>query len=105
MKVTLDELGVALADVNMQTYVDAALLSLSDMHVANAITIDVIRASLLKMAVADRPAITWIFYGKEVHFDNDLRSHDAWNDPRSDIHGAALSDIIAAKPWKASQES
>lgn len=97
MRVIFDELGVALADVAAQSYVDSKLTSMANIHVSNAMTIDVLRATLVKMPIASRPEITWIFYGKEVHFDNDLRSHDAWHDSRSNVHDAALSDLIFVK--------
>jgi hypothetical protein len=94
MKVTLDETGITLADVAMQSYIDHKLSSNADIHVSNALVVDLLRATLYKMDPANRPDITWIFYGKEVHFDNNLRSNDAWNDPRTDIHSQALSDLL-----------
>ena len=45
---------------------------------SNVLTLEILRAALHEMPIDERPPITWIVYGKEVFFDKDLKSHDAF---------------------------
>ena len=94
MKVTLDEYGKPLADAHMPQYVAICLHERYDMHVSNELAITLLRAALYKMPKEDRPTIQWFFYDREVHFDGDLRSHDAWQDPRTELCNTALDVLL-----------
>lgn len=94
MKVTLDEHGIELADVAMKPYVKHHLDGKLDMHFSNVLTLEILRAALHEMPIDERPPITWIVYGKEVFFDKDLKSHDAWKDPRTDLITEALMILL-----------
>lgn len=78
MKVTFDDQGICLPDTKVEQYIENLLSKKEDIHVANLISIDCLRAKLKKMPVAIRPNIEWVFFGRQVHFDKDLRSYDAW---------------------------
>lgn len=104
MKVILDEIGISLADVAVQPYIDNMLSSKSDIHVSNFIVIDLLRATLYKMDPANRPEITWIFYGNEVHFDENMRSINAWSDERVDLQMRAISDLLERQMFARSDQ-
>lgn len=98
MKITLDENGERIPDAKVEEWVDAMLeYKHPNVHVANMIVIDCFRSRLIQMPEWDRPKITWIFYGREVHFDKDLRSHDAWSNPLTDLSAKFLSVLIGGK--------
>lgn len=94
MKVILDENGIALSDVAIQSFIEHTVGQHIDIHVSNMTTITILRAYLVKMPVDSRPKITWIFYNKEVHFDDNLRSDDAWQDSRTAIADDALLNLM-----------
>jgi len=95
MLVTLDEEGKILADCDVEVWIDFKLQEKADIHVANFLSIDCLRSLLVKMKPADRPQIKWVFYGKEVHFDKDVRSLDAWSSsPLVDLQGKFLNELI-----------
>ncbi len=94
MRVTLDEHGIAVPDAQVQRFVDHHLLFKMDIHVSNELVILVLRAALFQKAIQDRPYIKWIFYGKDVHFDKDMRSGDAWQDPRTCVAENALTIML-----------
>lgn len=84
MKVTLDEHGVALPDVEMEQWVKDCFEKGQDIHISNLLTLDYVRAYLKRIPADQRPQVQWFVYGCEVCFDNDLRSHDAFLDSRTD---------------------
>jgi hypothetical protein len=92
----LDEVGICLADVAVEPYVRNAVQSRADMHVSNALVLDVLRAVLIRMPVEQRPDITFLIYGKRVTFNRHMRSEDAWTDPRMSIGMDASTTILNA---------
>lgn len=96
MKFILDEHGDCIADARMAFAAQSAIQNQKDLHVANEAFLTVFRAELCKIPVANRPKIEWKIYGKEVHFDDMLRSMDAWDDPRMNIAVRASEEILFA---------
>ena len=94
MKITLDEHGVCLPDAQVEAWVDEKMTSAADIHISNQFVLDCIRAKLVKQPIESRPQITWVVYGKEVHFDDDLRSHDAWQDERINLWDKFLMTLF-----------
>ncbi len=94
MKIKLDQFGDRLADYDMLGYVNHAIDNQLDIHVGNALVIDLIRAKLIKMSIELRPTIEWEFYGREVHFDHNLRSRDAWDEQVMSIWDRALEALV-----------
>ena len=94
MKITLDESGMCMPDANMMSFAKEAVRLRMDVHVANIGAVDCLRAVLFKTKLMDRPIVDWKFYGETVNFDSDLRSHDAWDDPRTHAHMAALEILL-----------
>lgn len=97
MKVILNENGVALGDYAVQSYIDEKLSKREDIHVSQLMTIDVLRATLLKMPIEDRPEIEWEFYGEDFYYDKDLRTPNHFNDPRLNVWEDALLTLCG---WK-----
>ena len=96
--ITLDEEGQVLSDAQIEQWVDTVLDAGIDIHVANMLTIDCIRARLLakqtKRSGDPLPGIKWVFYGKEVHFDCNLRSFDAYQHPLTDLTSKFLGELL-----------
>lgn len=92
--IKFDENGQSLSDFEIESFIKDKFQSESDIHVSNELTINGIRAYLVELPVEERPEIKWIFFDKEVFFDKDLRSHDAWNDSRTDIASKFLMKIM-----------
>lgn len=90
MIIKLDENGIAIPDVHIDLFVQTHIKHELDIHISNEAVITCVRATLKEMKTFARPDIQWIFYGNEVHFDNDLKSLDAYNDPRTCITGEHL---------------
>jgi hypothetical protein len=95
MNVYLTEGGPALADSQVESYVDRMLANREDIFTGQFLVVDCLRARLIKMPVADRPEVRWVFYDREVHFDDDLRSRDAYRHPLTDLTSKFLNVIIA----------
>ena len=96
MKVILDENGIALPDVLIQSYIDEKIEKQEDIHVSNYLVIDCLRATLLGMHFLNRPQIKWLLYGKEITFNNDLRTLDVF-DERTYIWENALCKLIGGE--------
>lgn len=94
MIIKLDENGIAIPDVHIDLFVQTHIKHELDIHVSNELVINCIRSVLVQMKTFARPNIQWIFYGKEVHFDDDLRSHDASTDSRVDYLTKYLFKIM-----------
>lgn len=94
MKIILDETGRRLPDVVFNSVARAAIASNGVFHVANHAAITAMRAELKKIPPADRPPLEWEFYGVTVHFDENLRSSDAWDDKRVGIDDRNLEDLL-----------
>lgn len=96
MIVKLDNDGVALADDKIESWVAEKFehLPYGDIHVSNVLTIQCIRYLLHKMDVADRPDVTWIFYGDEVNFDQNLKSYDAWHHDTVNLIEKFLMELL-----------
>ena len=94
MKIILDENGSALSDVSALVLAKKVAKEHLDAHVSNFVFIDCLRAELLKIEVSNRPVIEWVFYGRPVEFNADMRSNDAWDDPRSNIQDDALMTLM-----------
>jgi hypothetical protein len=92
--ITFDEKGQSVSDVEIESFVKDKFQSKSDIHISNQLTVNGIRAYLIELPIEERPEIKWIFFGKEVFFDKDLRSHDAWKDDRTDIASKFLMKIM-----------
>ncbi len=94
MKITLDGDGAAIPDVKVESFVKTSISNGWDIHTSNNLVIDWVRAVLFELPKEKRPIVDWTFYGKEVHFDDSLRSYDAYNDSRTDIAMRALNIIM-----------
>lgn len=94
MKVTLDEHGICLADVAVESYAKHAIDNNLNIHVSNMLIIEALRYTLHKMPMDKWPSIEWSIYGKEVIFDKDLKSFDAWSDPRADLISKFLMELL-----------
>ena len=93
MQVRLDEDGLCMPDVCVEQYIRSALDERRDIHVGNVNAIDCLRALLNETTEIDRPQIDWVFYGRTVHFDKDMRSEDAWFD-EVEINSRFLERIL-----------
>ncbi len=85
MIIKLSPSGIALPDSSIEDFVEESLFGKIDIHTSQELVITCIRAKLYQTKLEFRPKIKWIFYNKEVHFDNELRSFDAWDDPRTEL--------------------
>jgi hypothetical protein len=94
MKITLDEDGILLPDTIVQDFVKEAVANRTDVHTAQELVLLGLRAELLDIPIAMRPKVEWTIYGKQVHFDKDLRSFDAWLDPRTCVSEGFLNRLI-----------
>lgn len=94
MEIKFDEFGICLADSDVKSYVQHVVNNKIDAHVSNMLIVHGIRAELHKLSIKDRPQVTWIFFGEEVHFDDDLKSADAWKDNRTDLISEFLFEIL-----------
>lgn len=92
--ITFDENGQSMPDVEMESFIKDKFQSESDIHVSNMLTIEGIRAYLVGIPVEERPEIKWIFFGKEVFFDKNLKSRDAWIDDRTNIFSYFMRKIM-----------
>lgn len=94
MKIKLDEDGILLADAKVKDFVKEAIANQQDVHTAQELVLLGLRAELLELPIAQRPQVEWEVYGQQVHFDKDLRSHDAWLDPRACVSEDFLHRLI-----------
>jgi hypothetical protein len=92
--VRIDANGTALSDDGVEAWVANKLARGDDIHVSNSTSINCVRYLLHKMSVAARPKITWVFYGKEVHFDDDLKSRDAWHHDLMNLEEKFLMELV-----------
>ena len=92
--VSIDANGKALSDDRVEAWVANKLARGDDIHVSNSTSINCVRYLLHKMSVAARPKITWVFYGKEVHFDDDLKSLDAWHHDLMNLEEKFLMELL-----------
>lgn len=97
MKVVLDEYGVVLRDVEIPESVRSCLAHNADIHTSQVLVIMFLRAELLELYPDYRPPIDWQFYGRTVIFDADLRSNEAFLDPRERIWDDCLHRIICPR--------
>ncbi len=94
----LDEKGEAIPDAEIEKRVqqwihgDGRLL-----HTSNVLVLHCARHLLVQMPVDERPEIRWGVYGEEVHFDNDLRSNDAWHDSRTVLIDRYFESLLSVK--------
>lgn len=100
MKITLDEHGILMPDTAVEHFVKDAVLNQRDVHTAQELVVLGLRAELNDIPVDKRPQIEWVFYGKEVHFDKDMRSFDAHQDSRTSIGEGFLCRLILDEPKK-----
>ncbi len=94
MTVTLDERGKTYPDVQVVGRAQQVVGQRKHWHVANLISVNALRAVLRERSKKDRPEVSWVFYGKEVHFDDNLRSEDAWGDPRVNLDTLILNSLL-----------
>jgi hypothetical protein len=94
MTVTLDERGRTYPDVQVVGRAQHVVGQRKHWHVANLISVNALRSTLLEKPKEDRPEISWVFYGEEVHFDENLRSDDAWRDPRANLDASILDALL-----------
>jgi hypothetical protein len=94
MKFILDENGICLPDTAIPVHIGACLLTGDDIHISNALALDVMRAKLISIPKEKRPEVEWIIYGKKVEFNDYMRSLTAWNDPRMNIGDDAATTIL-----------
>lgn len=101
MKVILDEHGEALPDIYWEEHLKNKLLyKCHEIHVSQTLAIDILRSILVEIPIEERPEITWIFYGKEIFFDKNLRNTNAaYQDPRLNVQEKCLYTLIGAKPY------
>lgn len=83
LRVVLWERGEAVADVRVQEWVRNHFAAHVDIETSNVTVIDAVRVYLKQLPINERPKVEWEFYGKKVTFDDDLRSDNAWDDPRT----------------------
>lgn len=94
MKITLDETGEAMADVKVESYVRHMIRHECDIHTSQLLVFDWARAVLHDIPVKERPQVEWFVYGKSITMDDDLRSFEAWADPRAQISEKALMILL-----------
>jgi len=102
LQVWLDEEGIPIADCEVAEEVNIALEQARSprtgfsfiFHISNLLVLQVLRAALHKMPKDERPSITWTIYGKVAHFNDDLRSNDAWEHPLMNINEDALDELL-----------
>ena len=62
------------------------------------LAINYIRSRFHMMSVPVRVVflqhVKWFFYGKEVKFDKDLRSFDAWENPLTNLDQTYLMELL-----------
>ena len=92
--VYLNERGHPLADVAVEDKVYESIRDRKPFHVSNVFAVHAMRAALRRMPVERRPKVKWYFYGKEVHFDDNLKSDDAWSDDRVVIEDSILDALL-----------
>lgn len=95
MYVEFDDKYQALPDYQVEKYVQEKLNNYDDIYTSQMLVIDVLRGKLCMLPVDERPTMDWVFYGKEVIFDKDVRSSDRiFNDEKLNVHERALYNII-----------
>jgi len=80
MLIKYDKYGVPCSDFDVKTVVKLNIDNKRNIHTSCLVVIMWVRAYLHEMKKEDRPNIRWIFNDKEVYFDDDLRSFDAWKE-------------------------
>jgi hypothetical protein len=97
MLIQLDNWGQAIPDVECEPFAKIVLHNKDNVHVSNMLAVDCIRAELFEMPKETRPDIKWVFYGKEVHFNDNLRSNDAYANPLTRITESVLLRLLPKK--------
>ena len=90
MRVTLDESGKCFPDHQMLEVVKKAIADNSDFHTSNQLAWDLMRAELFRIPVENRPSVEWFVYGHKIRMNQQMRSQDAYCDPRMNIAINAL---------------
>ena len=87
-----------MADAKAPGFAARAVAGNEDVSISNMLVFNWIRARLIRIPLFDRPETRWFVCGREVHFDNDLRSRDAWCYD-TDLWEKALEDLIEPPIW------
>lgn len=82
-------------DVQAKEFAMRAVQNNEDVHVANLVVFDWIRAVLFRIPLAEHPDVEWFIDGKSVTFNDHLRSNDAWS-TMTDIHADALEILLSS---------
>ncbi len=99
LTVQFDEHGLALPDLAIEPYLRERLRldKTGLLHIGSTLILDCLRALLLATPEEDRPAVKWVFYGREVHFNRHLQSDDAYDDERMTAHEAWLGTLLVGQ--------
>lgn len=91
----LDDDSTALPDGHWEPVIRMWLNEGGVICVGNALALLCARHLLFQMPVEQRPIICWDIHGVAAHFDDDMRSTDAWGHPHIDLYDQYLETLLA----------
>lgn len=96
MKIIFASVAPAIADIHAESFARHVIEQRWPVvSVSNACVFNWLRAVLYLTPVEQRPQVTWIVEGREVHFDEEMRSTDAWCD-LLEVQDRALETLLGA---------
>ena len=96
LTIKFDRSGVPMPDSKAEQFARKTVAATDEylvVSICNACVFHWLRAALLQIPVDKRPRVTWMVDGREVHFDDDLRTKDSLT-PALDAAERALDILI-----------